>query len=67
MKRGTIFEHKHWLDTKNMPLLCQVTATGRDVVYWAAYDPNNPHPKGKSFFHTQEIPKYVGQILEEPK
>jgi len=67
MKPGTIFEHKYWLDTKMMPLLCQVTATGRDVVYWAAYDPNNPHPRGKSYFYTQEIPKYVGQIVEEPK
>jgi len=67
MKRGTIFEHKNWLDTKHMPLLCQVTATVRNTVYCATYSTEDTNPKPQWRFYTQEIPKYVGQILEEPK
>ena len=37
MKPGTIFEHKNWLDYKNMPLLCRVTAVRDGYVYWAQY------------------------------
>ena len=61
--RGSIFEHRHWLDAKNMPLLCRVTAVRRGVVYWRAWTPEGVegHPYS---FALSEAPRFVRQVLQ---
>ncbi len=66
MKRGTVFEHKYWLDSKNMPLLCAVTAVRDGVVYYTHWEPGKCKPKGKWYFGLNEVSKHVGQIINEP-
>ena len=66
MKRGTVFEHRHWLDTKNMPLLCRVTAVRSGVVYYDLWDRDKPAGRWRWYFDECDIPRYVGQVLEEP-
>lgn len=63
MKPGTIFQHRHWLDTKNMPLLCRVTAVRRGVVYWRAWTPDGTvgHPYS---FTLEEAPRFVSQVIQ---
>jgi hypothetical protein len=66
MKPGTIFEHKYWMDLKNMPLLCVVTATRNRDVYWKAWEAGEP--VGHSYcFPMGYANRYVKQVLEEPK
>jgi hypothetical protein len=60
MKPGTIFEHKNWLDYKNMPLLCRVTAVRDGIVYWAQYGSSS---KRRYTFDLSEAGKYVGQVI----
>lgn len=60
MKPGTIFEHRHWLDYKNMPLLCRVTAVRDGIVYWAQYGSSS---KRRYTFDLSEAGKYVGQVI----
>lgn len=66
MKRGTIFEHKYWFDTKRMPQLCVVTETRRQHIYFKALDAGNPIGSLHDF-HIGYQSRNVGQILEEPK
>jgi hypothetical protein len=63
MTRGTIFEHKHWLDSKNMPLLCVVTAVRHGDVHWKQWE--NGKVYGPPYrFAIDRIDRYVKQILE---
>ena len=63
MTRGTIFEHKHWLDNKNMPMICVVTAVRDGEVYWRQWQTGSA--KGLSYrFDLNNADRYVGQILE---
>lgn len=36
--RGLRFEHAKWLDERNQPLACVVTAVRRKAVYWRRLD-----------------------------
>lgn len=66
MKPGTIFEHKHFLDLKKMPLLCKVFDVRNGVVYWRHWgiDMRN---KGRFMFDLKDARKHVGQIIDEVK
>jgi hypothetical protein len=64
MKRGTVFEHKHWLDNKNMPLLCYVTCTRGDLIYYTDWNPDGEQSNGKWWFDSKHLNKYVGKVLE---
>ena len=64
MKRGTVFEHKHWLDNKNMPLLCYVTCARGDLIYYTDWNPKGEQSNGKWWFDLKDLNKYVGKILE---
>ena len=66
MKRGTVFEHKYWLDAKNIPLLCAVTAVRDGVVYWTHWEPGEFKKHGKWYFDIDDMHKHVGQIINEP-
>lgn len=63
MKPGTIFEHKHWLDTKHMPLLCRVTSVRNGEIYWTYWE-GNALGNARYRFDISEAGKYVGRILE---
>lgn len=62
MKPGMVFEHKHWLDTKHMPLLCRVTALRGQTVYYGVY---RSASKRRYCFDLSEAGKYVGQVITE--
>ena len=64
MKPGTIFEHRHWLDVSNRPLLCVVTAVRAGVVYWAIW-PNPPGRRGRYWFDLADAGRYVGCVIQE--
>ena len=64
MKRGTIFEHRYWLDSKNMPLLCYVTCARDGLVYYTQWNPEGEQSKGKWWFDEKHLNKYVGKVLE---
>lgn len=65
MKPGTIFEHRHWLDCKNMPLLCRVTAVRGETVYWREWVPKDQAAKGNKYcFDLDQTKKYVGSVLQ---
>lgn len=64
MNRGTIFEHRYWMDTKNMPLLCIVTAIRAGGVCWAIWQAGEPHPKGKYWFSFADTDKHVKSIIQ---
>ena len=61
IKPGTVFEHRHWLDYKNMPLLCVVTAVRHGVIHWREWGHQG---KSKHYFHVTEVDKYINNILE---
>lgn len=61
MKPGTVFEHRHWLDTSHRPLLCVVTAVRAGTVYWAIWPSNG---RGRYYFDEAESARYVGSIIE---
>lgn len=66
IKPGVIFEHRHWLDHKNMPLLCRVTAVRRDTVYYRAWVPEDQKVEGNKYcFDLCESKKYIGDVIEE--
>ncbi len=66
MTPGTVFEHRHWLDVKNMPLLCRVTAVRHGLIYWAIWGPERPG-KAKYTFRLGEAGRHVGQIISAPQ
>ena len=66
MRPGTIFEHRYWLDNKNMPLLCRVTAVRRGTVYYRAWGPKDQNVEGNKYcFDLCESKKYIGDVIEE--
>ena len=65
MKPGTIFEHRHWLDNNNMPLLCRVTAVRCGTIYYREWVPQDETVKGSKYcFDLSESKKYIGNIIE---
>ena len=63
IKPGVIFEHRHWLDHKNMPLLCRVTLVRHGVVYYADWSPDDKRGRGKYYFDSKDSHKYIKQFL----
>jgi len=61
IKPGVVFEHRHWLDLKNMPLLCVVTTVRHGVIYWREWGHRG---KSRHYFHVTEVDKYIDNILE---
>ena len=64
LKRGTVFEHRLWLDTKRMPLLCCVTSVRDGTVYWAEWEMTGIPEKGRHWFDLADADRYVGNVLQ---
>lgn len=62
MKPGTVFEHRHWLDYKNMPLLCRVTSVRDGTVHWTYWE-DAKLGRARYCFDLSEAGKYVGQVI----
>ena len=56
MKRGDIFVHAQWLNAKNEPLVCEVTAVRQGVVY---YKEAGTPGKAKDYFPVEDEAKRV--------
>jgi hypothetical protein len=58
LKRGTKFIHKHWLDSNNQPLMCEVTRVSLGLVYWKQPGERKAH----HYFRLEEAEKYVKSL-----
>lgn len=64
MNRGTVFLHNKWIDNKEMPLVCIVTATRKGLIYWRQLE-NGQEVGGRYCFNQDEISRFVKEIVEE--
>lgn len=61
LARGTVFEHKKWLnEDRRTPLLCEVTAVRQGVVFWRAAGSNG---KSRMYFVIEDAERYVGRVV----
>jgi hypothetical protein len=60
LKRDSIFIHKHWMDENHKPLLCRVTRTVGDTVYWR--DVTGGHVYR---FEQQEAERWVMGVIKQ--
>ena len=63
MKPGTVFEHRYWLDTKHMPLLCRVTSVRDGTVHWTYWE-DGALGRARYWFDLAEADKHVGRVIE---
>lgn len=64
LKRGTIFEHRHWLDPQsNKPLRCKVTRVAMDTIYYRPHygfhDDGSEWLGGVACFPISQTARYV--------
>ena len=68
MKRGTLFQHKHWLNPADgSPMVGVVTRVAQGVIYWrphyGKHDDGTDWLGAPAYFPKEQTGRYVSKIL----